>query len=104
MDAAKSAPAGLMAMYDSVSTLPELETATLSAMSQLRHTEAGKRQWEMGKTGYINWVISQLLVKAKEDGGEQLYPDLALSAESFRRASAVMDLFRDSDGDATMEE
>ncbi|KAJ7508633.1 Mis12 protein-domain-containing protein [Mycena galericulata] len=104
METAKSLPAHLMALYESVSTLPELEPATLSALSQLRHTEAGKRQWEMGKTGYINWVITQLLVKAKEDGGEELFPDLALSAEAFRKATAAMDSFLDSSGDVTMEE
>ncbi|KAJ7733572.1 Mis12 protein-domain-containing protein [Mycena maculata] len=102
MDTAKLLPARLMEMYASVSTLPELEPVTLSALSQLRHTEAGKRQWEMGTTGYINWVISHLLVKAKEDGGEELFPDLALNAEAFRKATAAMDSFPDSDGDVAM--
>ncbi|KAJ7750331.1 hypothetical protein B0H16DRAFT_1724729 [Mycena metata] len=36
---------------------------------------------EMGKTGYINWTISQLLVKAKEDGGDELHPDDAVNGD-----------------------
>ncbi|KAJ6541896.1 Mis12 protein-domain-containing protein [Mycena capillaripes] len=104
--AATSLPAALLAMQKSVSTLPELEPATISALSQFRLTEAGKRQWEMGKTGYINWAISQLLVKAKEEGGSELLPDVA-NAEMFRRASAAMDEVTrdlDTDGDIPMEE
>jgi kinetochore protein Mis12/MTW1 len=104
--AATSLPAALLAMQKSVSTLPELEPATISALSQFRLTEAGKRQWEMGKTGYINWAISQLLVKAKEDGGEELLPDVA-NAEMFRKASAAMDEVSrdlDADDDEAMEE
>ncbi|KAJ7750310.1 Mis12 protein-domain-containing protein [Mycena metata] len=106
MDAAKALPTALLAMQKSIATLPKLEPATISALSQLRHTEAGKRQWEMGKTGYINWAISQLLVKAKEDGGDELLPDVA-NAEMFRRASAAMDeVTRDLDGveDVAMED
>ncbi|KAJ7146222.1 Mis12 protein-domain-containing protein [Mycena epipterygia] len=108
--AARSLPAGLMAMHESVSSLPELEPATISALAQLRLTEAGKRQWEMGRTGYINWAIAQLLVKSEEDGGNELLPDVA-NAEMFRKASAAMDIVsRDlasadgGDGDEAMEE
>ncbi|KAJ7902976.1 Mis12 protein-domain-containing protein [Mycena leptocephala] len=104
--AATSLPTALMAMQKSVSTLPELEPATISALSQFRLSGAGKRQWEMGKTGYINWAISQLLVKAKEDGGSELLPDFA-NAEMFLRASAAMDEVTgdlDTDGDIAMKE
>ncbi|KAJ6486160.1 Mis12 protein-domain-containing protein [Mycena vitilis] len=105
--AAPSLPGALMEMQKSVSTLPELESATISALTQFRLTEAGKRQWEQGKTGYINWAVSQLLVKAKEDGGGELLPDVA-NAEMFRRASAAMDEVArgldDEEDDVEMEE
>ncbi|KAF7347440.1 Centromere protein mis12 [Mycena venus] len=67
--AAKSLPAAVLEMQKSVSTLPELKPATIAALAKLRHTEAGKRQWETGRAGYINWAVSQLMVKAKEEGG-----------------------------------
>lgn len=56
-------------MYGSVSTLPPLDPATIASLTQIQLTDPGKRQWETNKTGYVNWAISQLLAKAKEDGG-----------------------------------
>ncbi|KAK7063816.1 Mis12-domain-containing protein [Favolaschia claudopus] len=106
--AAKSLPAALLELQKSVATLPELKPVTIAALTQFQHTEAGKRQWEMGTPGYINWAVSQLRVKAKESGGEELIPDLD-NAEMYRRASAAMlevdrELGADSDGDVSMEE
>ncbi|KAF8204345.1 Mis12 protein-domain-containing protein [Mycena galopus ATCC 62051] len=103
--AATSLPAALLEMQKSVSTLPELTPATMSALAQFRVTEAGKRQWETGTTGYINWAVEQLRLKAKEDGGEELLPDLA-NAEMYRRASAAMEeVSKEMDnGDVAMEE
>ncbi|KAJ7611018.1 Mis12 protein-domain-containing protein [Roridomyces roridus] len=94
-------PTRLMEMHESVSTLPELQPTTTAAISQLRHTEAGKRQWEMGKTGYLNWALSQLLSK---DGGEQAFPDLALNAEVIRKATAAMDVLSHLEEDVAMDE
>ncbi|KAF7337638.1 Mis12-domain-containing protein [Mycena sanguinolenta] len=98
--AAISLPAALLEMQKSMATLPELKPVTMAALAQFRHTEAGKRQWEMGTTG--------LQVKAKEEGGEELLPDLA-NAEMYRRASAAMaevsrEMEPDGDGDVAMEE
>ncbi|KAF8204357.1 hypothetical protein K438DRAFT_1819697 [Mycena galopus ATCC 62051] len=103
--AATSLPAALLEMQKSVSTLPELTPATMFALAQLRVTEAGKRQWETGTTGYINWAVEQLRLKAKEDGEEELLPDLA-NTEMYRRASAAMEeVSKEMDGgDVVMEE
>ncbi|KAJ7492179.1 Mis12-domain-containing protein [Mycena latifolia] len=107
LETARSLPPAVRSMYESVATLPALEPATISALAQLRHSEAGKRQWEMGKTGYIDWAISQLVLKAKEEGGEELLPDVA-NADLFRKACAAMnDVSRElegPDGDVAMEE
>ncbi|KAJ7654736.1 Mis12 protein-domain-containing protein [Mycena rosella] len=107
LDAARLLPAALVAMQESVSTLPALEPATMSALTQLRRSEAGKRQWEMGKAGYMDWAISQLVLKAKEEGGEELLPDVA-NADLFRKACAAMNqVSRELDGadeDVEMEE
>ncbi|KAJ6601375.1 Mis12 protein-domain-containing protein [Mycena vulgaris] len=74
---------------------PPLNAARVAARGThvdvpLRRSEAGKRQWEMGKTGYIDWAISQLVLKAKAEGGAELLPDVA-NAELFRKACAAMD-------------
>jgi kinetochore protein Mis12/MTW1 len=90
LEAARSLPAGLMAMYESVSTLPTLQPATISALAQLKRSDAGRRQWEMGKTGYLNWAITQLTLRAKEEGKEELLPIVA-NAEVFWKACAAMD-------------
>ncbi|KAJ7103097.1 Mis12-domain-containing protein [Mycena belliarum] len=107
LDTAQSLPAALMRMYESVSTLPTLEPATVSTLAQLRRSEAGKRQWEMGKAGYMDWAISQLVLKAREEGGEELLPDIA-NAELLRKACAAMnEVSRElegDDGDVEMEE
>ena len=52
-------------MYETLSSLPPIEP--LSASVDL--TEAGKRQWETNKTGYINWAVDRLLVKSDEGEG-----------------------------------
>ncbi|KAJ6596767.1 hypothetical protein B0H10DRAFT_2441763 [Mycena sp. CBHHK59/15] len=74
VDAVRLLPDQLMAMHSSISTLPELEPATISALPSSGR-RGGKRQWEMGKT---------------EEGGGELLPDIA-NAEMFRKASEVMD-------------
>ncbi|KAJ7201282.1 Mis12 protein-domain-containing protein [Mycena pura] len=103
---ARALPEALLAMHKSVSTLPELNTATISALAQFRLTEAGTRQWEMGKTGYLKWATAQLLAKAKEDGAENLVPDVE-NMKMFSKASEAMDEVSRSleaaNGDIAME-
>ncbi|KAJ7086591.1 Mis12 protein-domain-containing protein [Mycena crocata] len=90
VDAGAMLPDRLVELHQSVSTLPKLEETTMAALSQLSQTEAGKRQWETGKSGYMDWAISQLLVKAKEEGGGELLADIP-KAELLRRAIAAID-------------
>jgi kinetochore protein Mis12/MTW1 len=90
IDASKTMPDRLMAMHKSVSTLPELSPATVTMLSEFQHTEAGKRKWETGKLGYVNWAIAQLLAKSAEAGGGELLPDIA-NTEMYRKACEVMD-------------
>ncbi|KAJ7705114.1 Mis12 protein-domain-containing protein [Mycena metata] len=88
-----------LAAYEAMDAAKALPTALLASRS-------GETPVGDGQTGYINWAISQLLVKAKEDGGDELLPDVA-NAEMFRRASAAMDeVTRDLDGveDVAMED
>ncbi|KAH9932348.1 Mis12 protein-domain-containing protein [Fomitopsis serialis] len=52
-------------MYDSVSALPPPDPA-FTAPEQAGPSEPGKRPWETSKTGYINWAVEQLMLRAKE--------------------------------------
>ncbi|KAF7302595.1 Mis12-domain-containing protein [Mycena chlorophos] len=83
-------PEALLEMQKVASSLPELRPATVSAITQLRQSEEGTRQWEMGKTGYLKWVTAQLLAKAGDGGGEDLLPDVA-NVEKFVAVSAALD-------------
>ncbi|KAJ7070582.1 Mis12-domain-containing protein [Mycena amicta] len=82
-------PDALLHMQKVASSLPELQPATVTALAELRQSEEGARQWEMGKTGYLKWVTAQLLSKAS-DGGEDLLPDVA-NVEKFTVVSAALD-------------
>ncbi|KAH9830097.1 Mis12 protein-domain-containing protein [Rhodofomes roseus] len=52
-------------MYNSVSSLPLLDPS-FTAPEQAGPSEPGKRPWETNKTGYINWAVEQLMLRAKE--------------------------------------
>ena len=59
-------PLKFVEMYQTLSSLPLLELSP-----SVDPTEAGKRQWETNKTGYMNWALGQLMVKgmvAQVDG------------------------------------
>ena len=59
-------PLKYVEMYQTLSSLPLLELSP-----SINTTEAGKRQWETNKTGYMNWALGQLMVKgmvAQVDG------------------------------------
>ncbi|EPQ53771.1 hypothetical protein GLOTRDRAFT_122273 [Gloeophyllum trabeum ATCC 11539] len=65
-----SLPSTFMRMYDSVSQLPPIDHAseTAVALTQLRLSDPGKRQWETNRTGYFNWAVEQLMARAREQG------------------------------------
>jgi kinetochore protein Mis12/MTW1 len=56
----------LTTMYTTVSTLPPHDPASF----QLPLPDPGKRQWETSKTGYLNWAVSQLLVRGAGVSGK----------------------------------
>lgn len=59
-------PDKLQSMHHAFSGLSALDDVTINALTQLHLTEPGKRQWETSKSGYLNWAVEQLLLKAKE--------------------------------------
>ncbi|KAF8869230.1 hypothetical protein BD779DRAFT_1740220 [Infundibulicybe gibba] len=61
-------PEKFFSMYQSLSSAPELDPATMATLVQLRMSEPGKRQWETNKTGYYNWALTQV-VKNKNGQG-----------------------------------
>ncbi|KAF7302982.1 Mis12-domain-containing protein [Mycena kentingensis (nom. inval.)] len=82
-------PDALVEMQAAAERLPELQPATINALSQLRDSEEGTRQWELGKTGYIKWATAQLLAKA-DAGAQDLLPEV-VNVEQFANTSAALD-------------
>jgi kinetochore protein Mis12/MTW1 len=52
-------------LYEVMSTLPPPD----AELSQVLLQESGKRQWELSRTGYLNWAVVQLLDKTKVGRG-----------------------------------
>ncbi|KAF7307413.1 Mis12-domain-containing protein [Mycena indigotica] len=73
---AQTLPEALLELQKVASSLPELQPATISALTQLGDTEEGARQWEMGRTGYFKWATAQLLAKSSSSG-EDFLPEIA---------------------------
>jgi kinetochore protein Mis12/MTW1 len=65
------------ALHATVSTLPPLEPS--NALS-LPPPGPGKREWEIGKAGYLNWANAQLVQHAKKEVGSALENDSAEEA------------------------
>lgn len=57
-------PEDFLAMHDAVASLPPHDPS--SEVLKVPPPEPGKRPWETSRTGYLNWVIEQLLDRAKE--------------------------------------
>jgi kinetochore protein Mis12/MTW1 len=51
-------------LYAAVSTLPPYPQPT-DADVHISGIEPGKRQWEVGKAGYLNWASAQLVQQAQ---------------------------------------
>ncbi|KDQ53724.1 hypothetical protein JAAARDRAFT_161413 [Jaapia argillacea MUCL 33604] len=73
MDTLSTLPEQFLTMFESVSTLPPLDPSSdsVSALSQLRLSDPGKRQWETNKTGYFYWAVEQLLARSREKAGQK---------------------------------
>jgi len=54
-------PTKHLAMCQTLSSLPPLEPS----FGSVDFSEAGKRQWEPSKSGYLNWAVDRLLVKGE---------------------------------------
>ncbi|KAI0058506.1 Mis12-domain-containing protein [Artomyces pyxidatus] len=54
-------PADLAAVFAAVAALPPHDLTN----ADVPLPDPGKRQWETGKAGYLNWAIAQLLSRAK---------------------------------------
>ncbi|KAI0938296.1 hypothetical protein AcV5_000004 [Taiwanofungus camphoratus] len=65
LQALRALPDEFQTMYISVSSLPAVDPSS-DAAEQIPLPEPGKRQWETSKTGYLNWAVEQLMVRAKE--------------------------------------
>ncbi|KAI0312380.1 Mis12 protein-domain-containing protein, partial [Amylostereum chailletii] len=61
-DTLVSLPAGVVSLYNTASSLPPLDVS----QAETPLPDPGKRQWETGKAGYVNWAISQLITKSKK--------------------------------------
>ncbi|EIN10910.1 Mis12-domain-containing protein [Punctularia strigosozonata HHB-11173 SS5] len=62
-------PELVMQLRSSVSELPPVEE--LPSTSPSLPQGAGKRQWEVGKPGYEQWAVSQLLAKSRTRVGDK---------------------------------
>jgi len=56
------------ALHANVSTLPPLEPVNTHSLPP----GPGKREWEIGKAGYLNWANAQLVQHAKKAAGSAL--------------------------------
>ena len=52
-------------MHESASSL----SPTDSSSFPITLVDPGKRQWETSKTGYVNWAVTQLVERTKEEDG-----------------------------------
>jgi kinetochore protein Mis12/MTW1 len=60
-------------LYAAVSTLPPHPHLT-NADVHIPGLDPGKRQWEVGKAGYLNWASTQLVQHAQRASGGPVVP------------------------------
>ena len=63
-----SLAADMDALQSGVSTLPPIDPTN----ADMPGLEPGKRQWEVGKTGFLNWARAQLIQHAQRVPGGPL--------------------------------
>jgi kinetochore protein Mis12/MTW1 len=54
------------ALQSAISTLPPIDPSN----ADMPGLDPGKRQWEVGKTGFLNWARAQLIQHAQRVPGE----------------------------------
>lgn len=79
------------ALYARVSALPPVDPANADASGLL---EPGKRQWEVGKAGYLNWASAQLIRHAQLPGGASA-EEMSTAASKENMTVALRGLERD---------
>lgn len=74
IDVLERLPESFLTMYDGIASLPPLDPASITNLTQFQLTEPGKRQWETSKTGYLNWAVAQLVAKSRtqSEGGSRI--------------------------------
>jgi len=82
---------GLTKDYDSLcsraSALPALDPANVDVPG----LEPGKRQWEVGKTGYLSWASAQLIQQAQLSGASAEETIVAASKEDMVMALSELE-------------
>ncbi|KAG7099582.1 hypothetical protein E1B28_001412 [Marasmius oreades] len=88
-------PQQLMAMNNAVINLPPLDPATIAALTQFPLNEPGKREWETSKTGYLNWAVTQLTERTREDqpGSSAVVHSIMHNVEEIGKADQLRQAF-----------
>lgn len=78
-------------LYATVSTLPPYPHPT-DADVHISGLEPGKRQWEVGKAGYLNWASAQLVQQAQRASGGPVAQETIAAASKEEMAVALREL------------
>jgi len=80
----KTLPDQVVQLFESVASLPHVDPSTTALQQK---PDPGKRLWETGKAGYINWSIGQLISKSKMQG--PLHGGSIIVGNAVEQANAV---------------
>ncbi|KIY72336.1 Mis12-domain-containing protein [Cylindrobasidium torrendii FP15055 ss-10] len=61
-----SLPSKLMALYNALLRLPDFDSGHAAAIQRLQLPDPGKRPWETGKIGYLNWAVEELVTQQRD--------------------------------------
>lgn len=95
----KSLPEHVVQLFESVASLPHVDPSTTALQQK---PDPGKRLWETGKAGYINWSIGQLISKSKlqrpSSGGSIIVGNAVEQANAVGETQDIKDLLRNLSG------
>ena len=77
-------------LHATVSALPPHPHLTNADM-HIPGFEPGKRQWELGKAGYLNWASAQLAQQAQRATGGSVDGQETIAATSKEEMAAALD-------------
>ena len=102
----KSLPEQIVQLFESVASLPHVDPTTTALQQK---PDPGKRLWETGKAGYINWSIGQLISKSKlqgpSSGGSIVVGNAVDQASAVGETQDIKHLLRNlSDADDAQDE